>query len=216
MNWRPVLRIARRDALRARGRSALIVAMVALPVLGVSFSDVMVRTGDVDAGERVDRVLGAADALIEPSPSGNPVVQPPDGSFTTSPTSVQAAEDTPPTDPRTVLPAGTRYITLTQADLRMRTSNGLTRARLRELDYTDPIAEGIVRQVDGRAPRSADEVVVTPALLDTLGTRVGDRLELVDSPRSLTIVGTFRDLDDGTPGRTALALPGAVLADAGG
>ncbi len=31
---RALLRIARRDALRARGRSALVIAMIALPLLG--------------------------------------------------------------------------------------------------------------------------------------------------------------------------------------
>ena len=39
-----VLRIARRDARRARGRSLLVVAMIALPVLGVTAADVVART----------------------------------------------------------------------------------------------------------------------------------------------------------------------------
>ena len=38
------LRIARRDALRARGRSALVIAMIGLPVLGVSLVSVLVST----------------------------------------------------------------------------------------------------------------------------------------------------------------------------
>ena len=34
-SWRPALRIARRDATRARGRSALVLVMIGLPVLAI-------------------------------------------------------------------------------------------------------------------------------------------------------------------------------------
>ncbi len=42
--WAPALRVARREALRARGRSALVLAMIALPVLGVTAADVVIQT----------------------------------------------------------------------------------------------------------------------------------------------------------------------------
>ena len=38
--WRPPLRLAWRDALRARGRSVLVLVMIALPVLAVTAADV--------------------------------------------------------------------------------------------------------------------------------------------------------------------------------
>ena len=44
--WRAAFRIARRDALRSKGRSALVVAMIALPVLGVTAADVTYRSGN--------------------------------------------------------------------------------------------------------------------------------------------------------------------------
>ncbi|KJS51055.1 hypothetical protein VM98_39250, partial [Streptomyces rubellomurinus subsp. indigoferus] len=58
--WRVALRIARRDALRAKGRSALIVAMIALPVLGVTGADIVHRGGELTPAERVERVVGGA------------------------------------------------------------------------------------------------------------------------------------------------------------
>ena len=35
--WAPALRMARREVLRSRGRSALVVAMIGLPVAMMSF-----------------------------------------------------------------------------------------------------------------------------------------------------------------------------------
>ncbi|MFH8981286.1 ABC transporter permease family protein [Streptomyces varsoviensis] len=60
--WRAALRIARRDALRAKARSVLVVAMIALPVLAVTAADVIYRSGEPTRKETVDRALGAADA----------------------------------------------------------------------------------------------------------------------------------------------------------
>ena len=37
-SWLVALRIARREARRAKGRTALIVAMIALPVLALTFA----------------------------------------------------------------------------------------------------------------------------------------------------------------------------------
>ena len=60
--WRPALRIARREALRARGRSVLVLVMIGLPVLAVVALDTLGRTSTVSAVEGLTRQLGAADA----------------------------------------------------------------------------------------------------------------------------------------------------------
>ena len=93
--WRPLLRIARRDAWQHKGRSAVVLVMVALPVLGVVALDTLARTADVSTVEGLDRNLGTADAQVVYS--GNaPIKQAPDRaqlrlrgrdpSVTTSPT----------------------------------------------------------------------------------------------------------------------------------
>ncbi len=61
-DWRPLLRIARRDALRARGRSALVVAMVGLPVLALTATDVLARSAQLEPDEVAARRLGTSQA----------------------------------------------------------------------------------------------------------------------------------------------------------
>ena len=75
--WLAVLRIARRDALRARGRSALVVALVALPMAAIAGADVFVRTVQPDTDVVLTRTLGTADARYEVR--GGLVDQAPDG-----------------------------------------------------------------------------------------------------------------------------------------
>ncbi len=214
MAWRPLLRIARRDALRARGRSLLIITMVMLPLAGVGFIDVMLRTASIDSHERLGIELGrTADARVI-SQGGGPVLQQPDttyasGSASGSPT---GGGDQPVVDPTTLLPAGSRWITDDRDQVTARTTDGLTVANFRELDYTDPLAQGTVHQTSGRVPRSTAEVVTTGPLLATLGLHVGDMVALTRPAVSLRIVGTYRSLsaDNGT--RTFLGLPGTALA----
>ena len=62
--WRPALLVAWRDALRHRGRSALVLVMVALPVLAVSAAAVVIKTAEVSGAEGAGRRMGAADARI--------------------------------------------------------------------------------------------------------------------------------------------------------
>ncbi len=59
-----MLRMARREATRARGRSLLVLVMIALPVLAVTAADVVMRTADVSGSEALERRLGAADARV--------------------------------------------------------------------------------------------------------------------------------------------------------
>lgn len=219
--WRPALRIARRDALRARGRSALIVAMIALPVAGVGFADVMYRTGETDTLERLPAELGSvADVKVQTSGQGGPVIQRPTDVFAATPAferqggqETELPEPVPAVDPLTLLPPGSRWVSDQNTGVVVRTAVGLTRTTVRELAYDDPVATGLVTQIEGRAPRGADEVSVTEGLLDTLGLGIGDAFE-VTSPveQSFTIVGVVRQAGQGWHVYdTALADPDAIL-----
>ncbi|KJS51494.1 hypothetical protein VM98_36875, partial [Streptomyces rubellomurinus subsp. indigoferus] len=75
--WRGGLRRASRGALRAKGRSALVVARIALPVLGVTGAGSGHRGGEVTRAERVGRVVGGADALVTWLAPGRTVEQAP-------------------------------------------------------------------------------------------------------------------------------------------
>jgi len=217
----PALRLARRDVRHSRGRSLLIVAMVALPVFGAAFLDVVLRTADVRGAEQIELELGrTADARVVSSGAGNPVLQRPDEASGLQPEVVPGpggktppeVEQLPAVDPLTLLPAGTRAITDGRAEVTVRTEKGVTSATLRELDYTDPLARGLYKQVDGRAPRDTTEVAVTTPLLDKLGRSIGDQLEVTRPERALTIVGTVRPNSERFGTRLAVALPGALPA----
>ena len=63
--WRVAIRIARRDARRYKWRSALIVAMVGLPVLLLTSGITLMATNDISMAESVPRVMGSAQARIQ-------------------------------------------------------------------------------------------------------------------------------------------------------
>ena len=62
--FRAALRIARRDAWRAKWRSLLVIALIGLPVFVLAGVDVMYRTYQLDPTEKLARTIGTADAGI--------------------------------------------------------------------------------------------------------------------------------------------------------
>lgn len=202
---RAVLRLAARDARRHKARSALVVAMVALPVLVLSAVDVVARTAqDHSGGQRV-ALPATADAVVQVLPY--PVQQVPDGTVWSG---VGDGLDAPPTAADVLRDlAATRVVPDTRTSVRYAASDGSRRLELRELDYADPLAAGLVRQLEGRAPRTRQEVAITPELARLAGVQVGERLELTRPAAGLTVVGTV-DVAGDDPGSAALTLPGAV------
>src|SRR5665647_857568 len=69
--WRIAIRIARRDARRYKWRSALIVAMVGLPVLLLTGGITLMATNDVSMADSVPRVMGSAQARIYSNDGGD-------------------------------------------------------------------------------------------------------------------------------------------------
>ncbi|MFB7476754.1 FtsX-like permease family protein [Kitasatospora sp. NPDC056184] len=182
---RVALRIARRDALRAKGRSALIAAMVALPVLGVAGADVVHRSGQLTPGERVERLMGGADALITAHRPGRSVDQGPfaeDGvqvlpENRTDPASVTAAAaaGSPAELVAGLLPAGAVLLPTTPGPaVSTSTREGLFTTATAEADLADRIWQGRIDLVEGRAPNASHEAAVTRAFLAEAGLRIGD------------------------------------------
>ena len=62
-SWRPALRIARRTVLRSPSRSLLIALLVALPVAGATYVDVIARSFN-SAQRDAQRTIGSADAAV--------------------------------------------------------------------------------------------------------------------------------------------------------
>jgi len=147
---RAALRIARRDALRAPARSILVIAMIGLPILGLTSADVLLRTAQLSATEELDRELGAADALVLWSGEGGPIEQDPaglKGGWGTAPGSTTEQERTPPTeqDLLRALPPASTVVSRRSVRAGFRTNEGIKSTQFVSFDYSAPPVRGLVR-----------------------------------------------------------------------
>ncbi|MGA5818940.1 FtsX-like permease family protein [Kitasatospora sp. NPDC094028] len=226
--WRVALRIARRDALRAKGRSALVVAMVALPVLGVTGADVFYRSGELTPAENIVRTMGQADAQLHVTARGMTVVQAPDPDKGITMPHAGRADDTQPfrhtpaeqrsldTEPadlaRQLLPPGTVLVPELDGPYSAATSTqGLLSTRTSEKDLTDPVWRGRLDIVAGRAPTAADEAAATSEFLRRSGLKLGDRTSMRGLDKQFTLTAEIEY--PGELGATELiARPGTLIA----
>jgi len=196
--WRAAVRMARREARRAKGRSALVLAMIGVPVLAMAFGAASYDTFRLTPAERADRLMGAADAAV---------IWPYDGPVRQEATDTDFlylaidGNQAPAKDPSaarllTLLPPGSRAITDRRIKLTVTTATGTGTLGGRLLDYPDPLARGLVRQLSGRAPASADEVALTPAAARRIGVGIGGEVRLADGSRVLRVTGIVEDPSD--------------------
>ncbi|GAA2569905.1 hypothetical protein GCM10010435_50010 [Winogradskya consettensis] len=182
------LRIARREMSRAKGRSALVVAMIALPVCALGYAAASYDMFTLTPTEQVTRELGSADALLQPLLDG-PVTQDATG------------EDWRPQDigehrgsdglteagMLARLPSGSRVVPFASEEREFRTATGgLAPADAYEMDLGDPIHHGRVELIGGRAPAAPGEVAMSKAAR----ARFGDTIQTPDGRRTWTSVGT--------------------------
>ncbi|MFJ8042964.1 FtsX-like permease family protein [Kitasatospora sp. NPDC096147] len=189
-SWRVALRIARRDALRAKGRSALVIAMIALPVLGVTGADVVFRSAQLEPEQKIVRLMGEADAVVSAYGRGMTVVQPPnpnEGAAADMPregekptAEQQRSLDTEPAGLlAALLPAGSRLTPLGSGEsVAASTKEGMLRTSVLEADLTDPVWTGHTVLTGGRAPVAANELAASREFLKLSGLRIGDTTTL--------------------------------------
>ncbi|MFI7605453.1 FtsX-like permease family protein [Micromonospora sp. NPDC049366] len=230
-SWRAALRIARREARRARGRTALVLAMIALPVLALSFLAASYDMAHLTREERIDRRLGAADAVLSWT-GGVPVVQDRWGeswytqggdlSAPTRPTSTPELEE--------LLGPGARAVESPRpTPVTFRVDGHGESMTARDLDLTDPLARGTARLLAGRAPAGPGEIAASRAALRRLHVRLDGTVTVADDSATVRVVGVVEFPDDlgpvvvrhpgdAPPGEPAAptwlaALPGGVPAD---
>jgi putative ABC transport system permease protein len=158
--------MARRDLRRHLGRSALIVALVGLPVAGMTAGMVLSRAATVTGEQRATALMGTGTLRADAVRPG---------------ARLDAAS----------LPPGSRTATFVSADGLLRVGAGDVRPiALSDLPLGDPLAAGMLPLRAGRAPTGPDEVAVSTEVLRELKARVGGTLRLVQPERSLRITGT--------------------------
>lgn len=206
--WRPMLRLAVRDALRSRGRSILVLVMIALPVLAVSTASVVLSTLDVSGAEGIDRRLGDADAAV--SFAGRHAVQLPDPNLGVMRRGRVPTEHGPEQIAQ-VLDRDVSGTLWRTHRIRVRTEAGASDVPASEIDLTAAVTGDLYRVLRGRAPHTTGEVAVSPGLAER-GPDLGEQLVVLDrrgrEKATLAVVGIVRD-PDRRDARTAVALPEA-------
>ena len=138
---RALWRMARRDLRRHLSRSVLIVALVALPVAGLTAGIVLLHEASPTGAQRAADVLGAATLRVD----------------ATSPRARLDAAG---------LPAGSRTLAFSTDGGLLRVGPGdVRRISLTDLPLDDPLTTGMLGLHTGRAPRRPGEVAVSCAVL---------------------------------------------------
>ncbi|MGH3681874.1 MAG: hypothetical protein ACRDT2_16695, partial [Natronosporangium sp.] len=187
--WLSALRIARREARRAKGRTVLVMALIGLPVAGLSFTAVSYDMFSLTAQERLAREVGTADAKL--SWADGPVRQldATGESHELLEVAEEAAAEATPEAPavpsadlvRELVPGVDRIATRWSGGVRVRTATGVGSLSATAFDPTDPLARGTTRMVEGRPPQAPDEVALSASALTRLGVTVGEEISLADS-----------------------------------
>ena len=183
-------RIARRQARRAPWRSVLIVALVALPIAGLSVAAVAIRTAFATTEERVRSQIGAADLVLFP------------------PSSREKRDELLAT-----LPAGSSVVTRSS-----RYGMGILDGRqvsesvieLSSSSDRSP-AQGLFHVVEGRAPGAPGEAALEPSVLRAIGGDVGGDVTIPLLGRTVHVTGTVV-LPENVSDPIALLGPGTFAA----
>jgi putative ABC transport system permease protein len=216
--WRPALRIARRDVLKAKGRSLLVAVMVGVPVMLVTCFTAVYATDQVSAAESIPSRVGATAAELQLY-SNLPVWQDP----TMNQYDVVRREGddggAPPDEPSTADAVallqqltGGRVIDVPTASTLIRTERGRLDASALVADVRHRALSGLVDVQQGRLPQQDDEVLVSRDLKER-GFDIGDTVALADGSTPATVVGIGEVPYPGAR-HVVVALPGLHLATA--
>jgi putative ABC transport system permease protein len=185
--WALAARLARREVRRRKGRTALVVALIAIPVLAMTVASVGFRTSRDTAAEEYRRAYGESDLVLQGASAADGLVVS-DGTDRIG-------------DALARLPAASRIVAVhdVYGQVRPARSGKPTFVRFTDLPLADPITSGMVDVQQGRAPSSPDEVLLSRSVARSLGVGVGDTLDLAVPAATYRVVGIGRTnqyLDD--------------------
>lgn len=198
--WRPALRIARRSARRSIGRTALIAALIGLPVAGAGWIDAMARTVNPSGAQLAGELLGdRADALVSVTQykavtlsgqmGGSHIMTQPVGREDPARTakSIRIAELLPPGTKLARAPMEGKAIGVEVDGRRINASTAT-------VDSGNDLTDGRYDLVDGRMPAGPGEVALSPSMAEEAGLldggdlRPGAQITTRDDHR-LSVVG---------------------------
>lgn len=193
-SMRVALRMARRDISRHKCRSILIILLIMLPVAGMTAAATLYQSSQRTPEEIVRYELGNTQARFGalPVPNGESLQDPLNDAYVVSSTG-NVDPNFEPALPKDLLPSG--YEVLQHLSLPLTTSVGdaLVSVQGQQVDALHPAFAGKYTLLDGRAPSSDREVVVSPGLLERFHLSFGE--EFTTSAGTFVPVGTIRDAD---------------------
>ncbi|MFI6536282.1 FtsX-like permease family protein [Nonomuraea sp. NPDC050547] len=209
--FRAALRISRRDSLGAKGRSALVMVMIALPVFVFTALLIGIDTSQVSFREGLATRLGSADAQIITQHTRGPVVQHVSGDLASFADDDADAELGEWRIEQLAAMVRGRLITYDNGSVDVRTGATHMNVSALEIDLRDPMTRGMRELAAGRFPAAPGEVAVSSALAGR-GMRLGDTLQVSRRYRPVKVVGVVTHPFE--PHRTELVAPrGTILFD---
>lgn len=195
---RLALRMAWRDIRRHKGRSTLIIALIALPILAMSLAATMGLSMLATPAETVAMELGQTQGRIGTMFAQNAKSQQgPRGDLGPQRTEGEPDPNFAAANLTDMVPAG--YEALPWQSFNLTTPVGSANVTLPNVvtDVLNPAFKGKYTLLEGKAPTSASEALGSPGLLDRFSLKLGEKL--TTSAGTFAIVGTVRDYgsDDG-------------------
>lgn len=194
------VRLARRQVWRAKGSSALVIALVALPVAGLAGAATFWQSHQLSPAQKVVLELGANESWIEvnggPDPSRWQAIDQPydNGIDYDSDSGVPVNPELPvPTGLPASVPDGAIVLpSQLYGSAAVETADGVAWLTTTVGEVWGPSFRGLYVPVDGVAPTQADEFMVTPGALERIGADIGDEVVFPEADLVLTITGTLR------------------------
>lgn len=157
-------RIARRDILRHRGRSILVLALIALPVAAMVAGIALYRTTTPTSESANASRMGRADLI---------------------------AYNTNPAELAAYMPPGSVIEAVVWNEGELVVPGARPDVSIRAMDL-DGLAAGMLMLIDGRAPHGVAEVAITDGVAALANVGLGGRLEVADGPVA-TVVGIIEN-----------------------
>lgn len=173
---RALARIAWREGRRHRGRSLLVLLMIALPIAALTVGLGYFEVSEPSAADRVADQLGDADLALLPAA-----------------TSACPAAGCPALDQvRGSAPPGTTATVRTSLTTTAVAAGLAQPVVVDAVLPDDPLLAPRLEHTSGRLPQQQDEALVAPAVQDAFALAVGDRLRLDEGSLDLVVTGTAR------------------------